>query len=203
MIIKNKWATYVNYGSLGLFGVWAQKWTAPDAPSATAVHAAVTLTTAVQTVTTSITNPDFSRVISITGAMAGGSLTGNVVITGTDIRGNAITNTIALSNNSTVDGTKAFKTITSIQLPVKVTTNDTVSIGISDKLGLEVIPAYAIAISAHHNSVLEGTLPTITLGSATDISLDIVDFNSACNADHDQVVVYYTAERPKRLCRTT
>ena len=201
MLIKNKYATIVGYGFAPYFGVWAQRWLAPDAPSATAVHAAVTLTTAAQTISTSITNPDFPRVISITGAMAGGSLTGNVVITGTDIRGNAITDTIALSNNATVDGIKAFKTVTSIALPVKVTTGDTVSIGISDKLGLEMIPYIAVAISAHHGATLEGTLPTITR-HATDISQCLANFNSACAADHDQHIVFYTADRPNKLSRT-
>jgi hypothetical protein len=202
MIIKNKWATYVGYGFAGLFGVWAQKWTEPDAPSAAAIHAAVTLGNGVTTtVSTLITNPDFPRVISITGAMAGGSLTGNVVITGTNIRGKVITDTIALNNNATVDGVKAFKTVTSILLPARVTSGDTVSIGISDKLGLEVIPAYAVAVTAHHNGVLEGTLPTITRDD-DEICKNVVDFNSACGADHDQVIVFYTAEKPNKLSRT-
>ena len=203
MIIKNKYATYLGYGYAGLFGVWAQRWLAPDAASATAVHAAVTLGNAVTTtVTTSITDPDFPRVLSITGAMTGGSLTGNVVITGTDIRGNSITDTIALNNNGTVDGIKAFKTVTSILFPARVTSGDTVSIGISDKLGLEMIPYIAVAISAHHGATLEGTLPTIT-GHATDISQCLADFNSACGADHDQHVVFYTADRPNKMSRTS
>jgi len=202
MIIKNKYANYIGYGFMGYFGVWAQRWYKPDAASATAVHAAVTLGNGVTTtVTTSITDPDFPRVISITGAMTGASLTGNVVITGTDIRGNAITDTIALNNNSTIDGVKAFKTITSILLPARTTAGDTVSIGISDKLGLEMIPKLAVAISAHHDATLEGTLPTITV-HATDISQCLADFNSACGADHDQTVVYYTADRASRLSRT-
>lgn len=202
MLIKNKYAHYVGYGFSSGLQIWGQKWTEPDAAAAAVVLAATTLTTAVQTITSGITNPDFSRVLSITGAMAGGSLTGNVVITGTDIRGNAISDTIALNGNSTVDGIKAFKTVSSVQLPVRVSAGDTVSVGISDKLGLEMIPAYAVAISAHHNGALEGTLPTITR-HATDIAQNIIDFNSACGADHDQAVVFYTAERPTRLCRTS
>jgi hypothetical protein len=201
MIIKNKYATYVGYGFAGYFGVWAQRWYRPDAASDTAVHAAVTLGNGVTTtVNTNITNPDFARALTIKGAMSGGSLTGNVVITGTDIRGNAISNTIALNDNATVIGTKAFKTISSILLPARVTAGDTVSIGISDKLGLEMIPKLAVAISAHHDATLEGTLPTITVGASIDLCL--ADFNSACGADHDQTVVFYTADRPNKMSRT-
>jgi len=201
MIIKNKYATFVGYGFAGYFGVWAQRWLAPDAASATAVHAAVTLADGATTlVNTLITNPDFARVLSITGAMAGGSLTGNVVITGVNIRGEVITDTIALNDNATVNGLKAFRAITSILLPARVTVGDTVSIGISDKLGLEMIPKLAVAISAHHGATLEGTLPTITVGAT--IELCLADFNSACGADHDQTVVFYTADRPKKLVRT-
>lgn len=201
MINKNKYMTYIGYGFASGCQAWAQKWTQPDAPAAATVLAATVLTTAVQTISTAITNPDFARVLSITGAMAGGSLTGNVVITGTDIRGDTISNTIALNNNGTVAGTKAFRTISSIQLPVKVTTNDTVSVGITDLLGLEMIPAYAVAISGHHNGTLEGTLPTITAGATIDLCS--ADFNSACAADHDQAVVFYTADRPSKLSRTS
>jgi len=82
-----------------------------------------------------------------------------------------------------------------------VADTETISVGISDKLGLEVIPAYAVAITAHHNGAVEVTLPTITVGATIDLCL--ADFNSACGADHDQVVLVYTAERPKRLCRTS
>jgi len=201
MIVKNKYATYVANDFAGKFRVHAQRWLAPDAASANNVLAATVLTTAVQTITTGITNPDFPRTLTITGAMAGGSLTGNVVITGTDIRGNLISNTIALNNNGTVEGTKAFKTITSIQLPVRVTEADTVSVGIGDKLGAEMIPYIAVAISGHHGATLEGTLPTITVGATIDLCL--VDFNSACGADHDQHVVFYTIDQPGRSARTS
>ena len=199
MLIKNKWAHFVGYGFSSGLQVWGQKWTLPDAPAAATVLAATVLTTAVQTVSTGITNPDFPRVLSVTGN--DGNVTGNVVITGTDIRGNAITNTIALSGTGTVVGTKAFKTISSVQLPVyDVAGTETVSVGISDKLGLEMIPAYAVAISAHHNGTLEGTLPTVTVGATIDLCL--ADFNNDCAADHDQAIVFYTAEKPTKLCRT-
>ena len=199
MLIKNKWALYAGYGFAGYHGVWAQRWYQPDAAAAATVLAATLLTTAVQSVTTSITNPDFPRLLSVTGG--DGNVTGNVVIVGTDIRGNAITDTIALNGASTVDGVSAFKTVTSISLPVYASADtETVSVGISDKLGLEMIPKLAVAISAHHDATLEATLPTITVGATVDLC--VADFNSACGADHDQSVVFYTMDRPTRMART-
>jgi len=203
MIIKNKYATFIGNGFASKFGVWAQKWTQPDAAAVAAVHAAVTLTTAVQTISTSITNPDFPRTVVCKTTKAGGSMAGKIVtVYGTDIRGKAISEAITCGDDTAAESTKAFKTVTSFVLPTRITSGDTISIGIGDKLGLEMIPAYAVAISGHHNGVLEGTLPTITR-SATDIALNLCDFNSACGADHDQAVVFYTEDRPNKLSRTS
>jgi hypothetical protein len=202
MIIKNKYATFLGHGFAGKFGVWAQKWTQPDAPAAANVLAAVTLgdgVTTTKVVADFLVQPDFPRALSITGNQTQAK---SVVITGTDIRGKVITDTIVLNNTDTVIGIKAFKTITSILFPSRTAGGDTVTVGFSDKLGLEMIPFYAVAISAHHNGVLEGTLPTVTR-HATDISQCLADFNSACAADHDQAIVFYTTDRPNKLSRTS
>jgi hypothetical protein len=111
--------------------------TTPAIGTATATHAAVTLGAAEQTVTTSITNPDFPRIVTIKGNASG--IAGDVVITGTDFNGAALTETIALNAATEVLGTKAFKTVTSILLPAKTNgSGDTVSIGRGDKIGLPV-----------------------------------------------------------------
>ena len=67
MIIKNKYATFIGHKYHGKFYVDVQKWTAPDAPATNKVLSATALKTAVQTITTGITNPDFPRVLSVTG----------------------------------------------------------------------------------------------------------------------------------------
>jgi hypothetical protein len=118
---------------------------APAAISATYVHAAVTLTTAVLTVTTDITNPDVPRTVTAKGNASG--IAGNVIVTGTNMEGEKITDTIALSGTAEVEGVKAFKTITAIQLPIKTNTSgDTVSIGIASKIGLPHIVSYAVCL---------------------------------------------------------
>lgn len=120
-----------------------QTWAAPAAASTTYVHAAIS--TAVVT-TSGITNPDYPRVISIVGAGSGHSATGSVVINGTDIQGNVISDSIALNGNTTVNGVKAFKTVTSIDTTgvTGIDTNDTVTVGIAAALGLD---SYADAYS--------------------------------------------------------
>jgi hypothetical protein len=76
--------------------------------------------------------------VSIKGTKAGGSLTGDVKVFGTNINGLAINDTIALSDDAVVPSVKAFKTATSVDVPCAVTAADTVSLGVSKALGLPV-----------------------------------------------------------------
>jgi hypothetical protein len=106
----------------------------PAVASAAAVHAAITLTTVPQTITTGITSPDECRVLSITGNAA--LIAGSVGILGTDANGEAATDTIALNGVATVLGSAASAVVTSITLPARTHIGDTVSIGIGDVFGL-------------------------------------------------------------------
>ena len=167
-----------------------QSWTAPDLGTATLVHAAIALTAAVQTITTSITDPDFPRTISIKGNRA--TITGNVVITGTDIRDNVITDTIALNDATEVFGVKAFKTVTSIGLPVESTSGDTVSIGAGDSLGLDRIPAGNEALNGTADGAVEATLPVVSTSATIPTSL--VVFNTALDGSADFVLNHIVTE---------
>src|SRR5262245_5714395 len=82
----------------------------PALGATTAVHAAIPLTSGAQDISTALTNPDSPRNITVTGNASGNA--GNVVITGTDVKGATLTETIALSGTSTVVGNKAFATVT-------------------------------------------------------------------------------------------
>jgi len=159
------------------------RWTAAEAVAASAdgVHAAITMLATTQTITTGITNPVTPRNISITGAKAGETPTGDVVITGTDIFDQVITDTIALDGDNTVQGVKAFKTVTSIAIPVRVTEADTVSIGWGDLLGLSMFLANKDQlIQCSLDGVIEATRATVTV-SDTVISQNTIDLNSALN----------------------
>jgi hypothetical protein len=108
---------------------------APAAVGAAAVHAAVTLADGeVTDVTADITNPDVPRVLAIKGNVAG--ITGDVIITGTNIADEEVTDTIALNGSSSVEGVVAFKTVTSIQFPARNASGDTVSVGTTKKIGI-------------------------------------------------------------------
>ncbi|MEN6349333.1 MAG: hypothetical protein ABFD08_08070 [Syntrophomonas sp.] len=88
--------------------------------SANGVKALTNLGAAAQAIATGIINPAVPRALSIVGNVAG--ITGDVVITGTNYADGAITETLALNGVTTVNGNKAFKTITKIDLPVQVHT---------------------------------------------------------------------------------
>lgn len=171
-----------------------QKWTAPDAAADDAVHAAITLTTAVQDISTAITNPDFPRKLTVTGTKAGGSLTGNVVITGTNIRGEAISETIAITADTEVEGTKAFKTVTNIRVPVRATSGDTVKVGISDALGLDRCMEGNEVIMATVDGVYETTRPTVTF-DADEVEKNTLNPNTALDANVDVAVSYISTEK--------
>lgn len=135
------------------------------AASATAVHAAVTLTASAQTVTTAITSPAAPRNVSVTGSAAG--IAGNVVVTGTNYNGDAITETIALSGTSTVAGTKAFASVTSVALPAKTNSSgDTVSVGIGSALGLPYKLAHNTVLTAYLDNTKEATAPTVAVSAS-------------------------------------
>lgn len=149
------------------------------AASDTAVHAAITLPASGTTVvTTAITNPDIPRALRIKGNAAG--ITGNVVIAGTNYNGEAITETIAANGSSAVEGNKAFKTVTSITVPTRNASGDTISVGFNDKLGLPYKLPHNTILAAYLGNAKEGTAPTITT-SATALENNTADLNSALN----------------------
>ena len=194
MIIKNKYATYVGHKFQGKHYVVVQKWTAPDAPSADGILASTALTTAVQTITSGITNPDFPRLLAID---SDGAATGNVVITGTNIRGETVTDTIALNGTNAVDGVVAFKTILSIQLPVKAA-SESVWVGWLDKLGLQSIPLSTSVISETTTTSAD-TGGAVLTRDADEVEKCVYDPTTECDATADKVIVYISDELPKRV----
>lgn len=162
------------------------KWTAAQAAAADTdgVLAAVTDNGASQTITTGITNPPCARNITATaGGTAGDIKAVQVIVTGTNMLDEAITETLpafTADTAGTVVGNKAFKTVTSITIPAMDGTGATVSIGFGDKLGLPYLLSHNTYWAAYLNKVLEGTAATIAF-SATAIESNTMDLNSALN----------------------
>ena len=149
------------------------------AASATGVHAAVTLADGeTTTVTTEITSPATPRGLTITGNAA--TATGDVVITGTSITGKVITETIVSTGAATVEGAKAFKTITSIVLPARGAEGDTISVGWGNKLGLPYLLYRNSFVSVFLGNARESTLGTVTV-HATNHESNTIKLASALN----------------------
>lgn len=150
----------------------------------TAVHAAVTDNGAQQVVTTGITNPDVPRSVSAT---AGGTATDikaiSVIVAGTNAEDVAITETLpafTVDTAGTVQGSKAFKTVTSITIPAHDGTGATTAIGRGPKLGIGSRLSRNAVRAAYLNGVLEGTPPTVAT-SATALESNTAQLASALN----------------------
>ena len=131
--------------------------------------------------------PDVARNVTVKGNDA--NVTGDVVVTGTDLDGGTATETIALNGATLVAGDSAFATITSVTLPPYDTANtERVRIGLGAKIGLPVRLSRDTVIAAFLDGAREGTRPTVatsidalsantvTLDSALDGSGVLVDF---------------------------
>ena len=173
---------------LGQIAIIERSVTEAAAASNTAVHASITAGEAAQTITTGITNPPCPRNITIScakGSAEGDNMEGNVVITGTNIFGETITDTIAEGADGTIEGTVAFKTVTSILVPARVSEGNAITVGFGDKLGL---PFYLYhidqVIQCSLNYAIESNRATV-VADDDEIEKNTILLNSALN---DQVV---------------
>jgi len=111
-------------------------WNNPILGTPTALLPATALQAAPITGTVFAGQPDSYRNVTLTVALGGGSLVGNVVLTGTDNRGNVISESIAVSTATLYQSTLAYQTLTSYSFPARTTAGDTISIGTGNRLGL-------------------------------------------------------------------
>lgn len=85
--------------------------------TADGIHAAMPLGAQTQTVTTGFTNPNVPRNVTVKGNVSG--INKKVKIYGTNWAGEAITEEITPNGTNVVPGTKAFATVTKIDLPTQ------------------------------------------------------------------------------------
>lgn len=145
--------------------------------------------------TATINNPAVPRNITAT---AGGTSADvkaiQPIIYGTNEDGDAINETLpAFTVNTTgiVNGSKSFKTITHIDLPVHDGTGATTAFGFGAKLGLGHKLARNTVLNAYLAGVKEGTAPTVAV-SSTAIESNTFQLNSALDGS-EVVVDYYDA----------
>ncbi len=156
------------------------------------VHAAVTDTGVAQEITTGFTAPPIARSITATsGGTAGDIKAIQITVEGTDEAGATITETLpvlTVNAAATVEGAKAFKTITKMTIPAHDGTGATTELGFGDKIGLRHKLAHDTVVMTHHNNVLESTASTVAV-DATNLSGNTVDLDTAL--DGSVVDIYY------------
>jgi hypothetical protein len=118
---------------------------------------------------------------------------GTVVVNGTDLAGNAITETLTPNAGVTVAGTKAFRTVTSVTgagwvIDGVEATKDTVTVGFGDIIGLpDLLPTNSVLVAAL-GGTKEAVDPAVTV-STTNLEDNTVDLASALNGS--AVDIYY------------
>lgn len=156
---------------------------APALGTTTAVHAAVTDNGAQQVVTTGITNPDACRNVTATaGGTAGDIKAIQVVVAGTNIYGEAISETLpafTVDTAGTVVGSKAFATVTSITIPAHDGNGATTSVGTGAKLGVPVTLPRKTFINLFVDDVVD-TISASTV-SSTAVESNTVTATTALN----------------------
>jgi hypothetical protein len=146
------------------------------------------------TVTTFAAQPDVPRNITVTpGGTTADVVAGNVVVTGTDIFGAALTENLAVGNaqSTATVGNKAFKTITSIQIPAEAAGHAaTWSVGVGSKLGLKRCMSQAGNVAwATFNGAYEATRGTAAV-SATAVSGNTYTPNGTMDGTKDVTVFF-------------
>lgn len=129
-------AVFAGVGPLGrvyIFDILPATLSATAVCAAQAVAGAGAATINGASATGGVATFDYARTVSAKSSNAGDT-TQTVTVTGTDYWGQAQTETITLNGTSTVDGLKAFKTITAVAVSAALTGN--LSVGNGDSFGL-------------------------------------------------------------------
>ena len=146
------------------------------------------------TQTTFLVAQDVARNIQVTPVSTTADVkAGNVVITGTNVFGETITESLAfLDNASTATvGAKAFKTVTSILFPVEDSPYTAQwDVGFADVFGLNhCMGGAGDVIMATADGTYEGTRPTC-VADADEVEKNTCDPNTAADASKDFVFYY-------------
>jgi len=137
--------------------------------------------------------PDVPRNITATaGGTAADVAAVSVVVHGFNVWGEPISETLpafTVDTAGTVAGSKAFASITSVELPEHDDDGATVSIGYGDKLGLPVTLDRNTVVAVFVNGVKEATTGTVTF-DADEVEKNTVDPSTALSGV-DVIVDYY------------
>lgn len=172
------------------------------AGTTTAVLAATNGSSSAQTITAGITQPDVPRVLSLTvGGSASGVQASSVQVNGYNFEGKPITETfnVPIGGTGTYNGTKAFRTVTSVVIPAQVGSSATFAVGTLNIFGLKhrlfrnntTVKVYhftGVGIGMYTGGVLQAQ-PTVT-ANEKDLELNTVQPATAPNGSRFFVIAY-------------
>jgi hypothetical protein len=141
--------------------------------------------------TATITNPVVPRNVTATSAGTAADINDvQAIVYGTARDGSSISETLPIfteNSGTTVVGSKAFATITWIDLPIHDGTGATTAFGTGAKLGLPYKFSYDTVLAAFLAAVREATRPTVAV-SASAIESNTIALSTALNST--EVVVH-------------
>ena len=141
------------------------------------LDAATTSATVVTAITTLPIQPPQARGLTFTPS---GSALGNVIVAGTDIDDNPITETIATNTTNAVISLNAYKTVTSVSLPISAETI-TWDVGWDERLGLPFMLAEKpFYLEMFDNKIELGTAGLLTV-DADELGKNIYDPQGTLN----------------------
>ena len=143
-------------------------------------------------ITAGLTDPPTARNVTASSAGTSNDIKAvQVVVIGTNQNGAVITETLpvfTVNTATTVVGSKAFATVTQVDIPTHDGNGATTSVGLGAKLGLGVTLGRDTIIAAFQDGVFETTRPTVAF-SSTAVESNTVDLNTAM--DGDAVLIDY------------
>lgn len=152
--------------------------------------------TADTTVVSGITQPDVPRVLKLTVTTATTS-PGTVVLTGTNIEGEVMTENFVVAQGTTgdINGTKAFFSVTSLFIPKNMGTTTTYSVGTLNLLGLNhrlfknntTVKVYS-ATTVYGALTLQG-VPTVTANDSA-VELNTITPATTPNGSTFLIIAY-------------
>lgn len=169
------------------------------AGTTTAVLAATNASASADTtVTSGITNPDVPRVLSVTiGGTATSVNSSSIVVSGYNVEGKPITESfiVTIGTTGTINGTKAFKRVTSVFIPKQAGSGVTVAVGTRNILGVrhrlfnQNTTAKVYSYSTVGGALTLQAQPTITANSR-DIELNTVAPATTPNGTTSLIIAY-------------
>lgn len=178
----------VSHAQTPLHYMWLGVLAADVDAIATATATSTAVTTLISTGASWVSGAaDYARNVTVTpGGTTADVGAGDIVVTGTNIDGEAITESIAIAANAStaVVGNKAFQTVTSVVFPAQDGAGATYTVGWGVKLGLgRCFPDEPLVMQARAAGTVESTAPTLAVNVAA-VESNTISFDTAPAANN-------------------